>query len=70
MFKWTIVRIDEGETLTVFLPDGKQSFTHDNVIYKYVFMCVQENVVEVKLTDVNDLETKKVFSKTLSWIVE
>ena len=70
IIKWTLIRVGEGETLTLYTPNGKETYTNDKRVYKIVAMAVHENVTELRLTDINDIDTKKVFSNNIAWLIE
>ena len=43
IIKWTPIRVDKGETLTLFIPSGKETYTSHKKVYKmllWLFMIV------------------------------
>ena len=68
--KYEVIRLEDGETLTIFAPSGTETHTRNEKDHKYMSLRVWNNMIELSYTDADDVNVKKIFSSGILWTIK
>ena len=68
--KYEVIRLEDGETLTIFTPSGTETHTRNEKDHKYMSLRVWNNMIELSYTDADDVNVKKIFSSGILWTIK